>query len=153
MNGGMNGSLEFCVNRASALQIAEHLRACDSTFTPPLSERVGIDDYTRKIAVWAVRFEAWAKGDLVGLVAAYCNDREKRIAYITSLSVLSRWQGQGVASQLVANCISHATANGFACIELEVDRRNFAAVSLYEKHGFSIGKTDSQSTIMHLLIL
>ena len=46
----------------------------------------------RKIADKAARFEAWVDGEFVGFVAAYCNDKEKLTAYITSVSVLQRWQ-------------------------------------------------------------
>ena len=69
----MKSVLEICINQADPEQIAEHLRACDASFTPPLSGRLEISGYAQKIADKANRFEAWAEGELVGLVAAYCN--------------------------------------------------------------------------------
>lgn len=149
----MNAALEFCLNRASVAQITAHLRVCDDAFVPQLSGRVCIDDYAHKIADKAQRFEAFAAGgELVGLVAAYCNDSEGRVAFITSVSVLPGWQGQGIASQLVTRCIDHVRGLGFARIELELDERNRAAANLYEKHGFSANRTSGEAAIMYLTI-
>ena len=148
----MNSVLEFCANQTSAAQIAAHLRACDSAFVPPLSGRVEIDDYAKKIAENAERLEAWAGKVLVGLVVAYCNDTEGRVAFITSVSVLPACQGRGIASQLVTRCIGHAARLGFTRIELEVDQRNAAAGGLYEKHGFLIDRHSNRPAIMYLAI-
>lgn len=149
----MKQSLKFCVDCATETQITEHLMFCDKTFIPPLRERVEIYNYAHKITTHATRFELWANDNLVGLVAMYCNDYEKRIAYITSISVLSRWQCQGVASQLIQRCISHASKQGFFYVSLEVNRRNRPAVTLYKKYGFSIYRSNDQSYIMHLLVI
>jgi len=128
--------VEYCVNVATADEIAEHLRKSDADFVPPLSGRVEISDYARKIANHATRLEAWSAGTLIGLVAAYNNDFEARIAHITSVSVIREWTGKGIASRLVAQCIEHAKASGMRLISLEVARNNAPAIKLYEKYGF-----------------
>lgn len=84
----MSKSIEYCLNKASESEIAGHLKQCDADFVPPLSSRVEIKDYAQKIANKATRFEAWSDGTMVGLVAAYYNDHENRLVYITSVSVL-----------------------------------------------------------------
>ena len=119
-------SIEFLLNKASAEQIAEHLLRCDSDFVPPLSGRVEIKDYAEKIATTAIRFEAWPGGALVGLVAAYCNDQDKHIAYITSVSVLRAWMSNGIAARLVGQCVEHAKTLGMRQISLEVAKREYA---------------------------
>lgn len=70
------------------------------------------------------------------MVAAYCNDHEKRIAYITSVSVLKAWAGKGIAAKLMQRCIEHAKAAGMRQISLEVASDNAPAIKLYEKSGF-----------------
>jgi len=70
--------VEYLSNKASEVEIAEHLSRCEADFVPPLSGRLEINDYAKKIASKAMRFEAWSDGRLVGLVAGYCNDQEKR---------------------------------------------------------------------------
>lgn len=148
----MSDAIEYCVNRASLAELIAHLSRCDDAFVPPLSGRVVIDAYARKIMDKAMRFEAWRAGELVGLVATYCNDAEKRTAFITSVSVLPSWQGQGIAVQLMTRCIDHVRQEGFGCIELEVDRRNVAAVALYEKYGFGAARNGGSSLIMTMAL-
>lgn len=148
----MIDALKFSTDRASAADIFGHLSRCDSVFVPPLSSRVDINDYAQKIAGDAVRFEAWLGRELTGLVAAYCNEPGKACAFITSVSVLPEWQEHGIASQLVAHCVTYAQRKGFGRIELEVASCNRKAVALYEKHGFLVSRTDGLAAFMSLAI-
>jgi len=145
----MSQQIAYTSNRASEAQIVEHLSRCDSSFVPPLSMRVEIDSYARKIASAAVRFEAWDR-TLVGLLAAYCNDRHSGVAYITSVSVLEEWRGRKIASRLLKNCISHARAEGYRQVALEVDGENTGALSLYAKEGFTVSAAKDGAVIMQL---
>lgn len=146
----MSAEVEYLSNKASAAQIADHLLSCDADFVPPLSGRVEIRDYARKIASKGTRFEAWSGGTLVGLVAAYCNDQEKRIAYITSVSVLRAWAGKGIAARLMKQCIEHAKAAGMRRISLEVASDNAPAIRLYEESGFVMDKASAPFGTMNL---
>lgn len=129
--------LAYSVNRADAMQIAAHLRACDAAFIPPLSGRVDIDEYARKLVDRAERFEAWAGECLAGLVAAYFSEDGARRVFISSVSVLPEWRGSGVASGLLERCLSRAEAFGGEPVELEVGRANAHAIRLYERFGFT----------------
>ena len=146
----MSEPATILLNRASEAQIAEHLRRCDAGFVPPLSERVDIGSYARKLASQAERFEAWAAGVLVGLAAVYCSDAGRGAAFITSVSVLQDRQGQGIASRLLQRGIGHAKALGFERVALEVDRGNAGAIHLYEKARFKVGEVTGRSMAMHL---
>lgn len=143
--------IEFANNRADAAHIAAHLRACDGSFVPSLSTRVELEAYAAKIAQFAERTEAWSGMKLAGLVAAYANDPERRTAFITSVSVLPAWHGQGLASRLLLACIERVRGLGFEGIELEVDVRNTAAKRLYSKHGFVIQASHDQTHTMRLV--
>lgn len=146
----MSAAVEYLMNKASEAEIAEHLSLCDMDFVPPLSGRVAIKDYAKKIASKATRFEAWSGGTLVGLVAAYCNDREKRIAYITSVSVLHEWTGKGSFTRLIRQCIEHAKVSGMRQIRLEVASDNTTAIRVYEKKGFVAAKAKGSFVPMEL---
>ena len=148
----MSGSIEFTLNQATVTVIAAHLKRCDADFVPALGGRVNINSYAQKIAVSATRFEAWVGGDLIGLVAAYCNDVERGISFVTSVSVLSVWHGRGIAMKLLEQCIQQAKAIGFERIELEVDSGNVSAIKLYEKKNFIVTKVFGQLVAMHLNI-
>lgn len=146
----MSASVEYLLNNATQAEIAEHLSRSDADFVPPLSGRVEINDYAQKIASKAIRFEAWSGGTLVGLVAAYCNDQDKRIAYITSVSVLKAWTGKGIAASLMNRCIEHAKAMGMKQVSLEAASDNTLAIRLYEKNGFVAGKANAPFVTMNL---
>jgi ribosomal protein S18 acetylase RimI-like enzyme len=148
----MSAAVEYLSNKASGAEIAQHLSLCDVDFMPPLSSRVAIIDYAQKIASKATRFEAWSGGTLIGLVAAYCNDQEKRIAYITSVSVLREGKGKGIAARLISQCVEHARALGMRQIGLEVASNNTPAIKLYEKIGFVAGKANPPFIRMNLYL-
>ena len=148
----MSESVEFGLNKASEAQIVEHLLRCDADFVPPLSDRVEISDYAKKIASKAMRFEAWSGDMLVGLVAAYYNDQEQRTAYITGVSVLREWTGKGIAASLMRRCIDNAKASGMRQISLEVASDNVPAIKLYEKSGFVAGQTNAPFVTMNLYL-
>jgi ribosomal protein S18 acetylase RimI-like enzyme len=146
----MTQALLYAVNKSDSATIAAHLRACDRGFVPLLSERVDIDDYARKIEGNAQRFEALAGSKLVGFIAAYCNDRRKVNAFVTSVSVLPDWQRQGIAAKLLETCVEAIRTLAFERIELEVDERSTPAVTLYERFGFRRMSTKDQIVIMEL---
>lgn len=147
----MNAPITYRLNKASALQITEHLARCDADFVPPLSGRVMIEAYAQRIADNTMRFEAWSGGTLIGLVAAYCNDEEMRIAYITSVSVLRAWTGKGIAARLTSRCIKYVTVAGFHQIRLKVASDNIPAIRLYEKNGFVVAQANEPFVTMSLL--
>jgi ribosomal protein S18 acetylase RimI-like enzyme len=148
----MSESIEYGMSKASRAQLVRHLSHCDTDFVPPLSDRVEINDYAGKLSSKAMRFEAWSGDKLVGLVAAYCNDQERRIAFITSVSVLKEWKGRGIAENLVHQCIAHARVSGMRQISLEVASDNLPAIGLYEKSGFVAGKTKAAFVAMDLYL-
>lgn len=148
----MSAAVEYLLNNASEAEITKHLARCDADFVPPLSGRTEIGNYAKKIVSKTMRFEAWAGGTLVGLVAAYCNDQESRTAYITSVSVLKEWTGKGVAAHLVGQCVEHAKSMGMRQISLEVAEYNTPAIKLYEKSGFVVNRTSAPFISMNLYL-
>lgn len=137
---------------ASSKEIEQHLLACDAAFSPPLSATVDISIYARKLAEKSVRFEAWGGGVLAGLVAIYCNDEMRRIAFISNVSVLEEWRGKGVAKRLLQSGLTHAKNAGFAMASLEVELQNAAAIALYRSLGFSFHGAGGQRVTMSLAL-
>lgn len=88
---------------------------------------------------------------LVGLVAMYCNDPTRQQAFISHVSTLADWQGQGIAAHLLEHAIQHARVAGMANLQLEVAADNAAAIQLYRKHGFTQrGETQGMTLIFNL---
>jgi ribosomal protein S18 acetylase RimI-like enzyme len=140
----------FMRNRACLADVVAHLRDCDDSFVPLLSGRVDLDAYAEKIVGHAERFEAWSSDRLAGFVAVYCNDPQRRIAFVTSVSVLPHWRGGGLGDRLLTACIAHVRQAGFERLELEVDRRNMAARQLYLKHYFRVESTGESAQTLCL---
>jgi ribosomal protein S18 acetylase RimI-like enzyme len=142
-------SIAYRVDTATVELITAHLTQCDAYFVPVLSRRVALPDYASKICTHAVRFEAWSDDVLVGLLAVYCNDQERRDAYITSVSVLADRRGEGIATQLLRSCFDYAKLLGLRRIGLEVASDHRTAIHLYEKCGFSVGETSGSFVKMN----
>ena len=148
----MSGDVGYFWNRASEREIRDHLTCCDAEFLPRLSSRVDISEYARKIARNSMRVEAWSGAIMVGLAALYCNDRETRRSYITSVSVLMGWSRRGIATQLIGKCIDYTRTSGMNAVGLEVASDNVAAINLYERIGFVSSKSKEQLITMTYLL-
>jgi len=123
------------INQAKRSDILNHLRSCNDSFIPPLDQKVDVDNYSRKIFENADTFEAWSENELIGLIAAYCNDVKKR-AFITNVSVAEEFSSKGVASELLEICIKYIEGKQFKEIALEVNKRSKKARELYKKFNF-----------------
>ncbi|MFT3885238.1 MAG: GNAT family N-acetyltransferase [Flavobacteriales bacterium] len=134
------------------MDIRIHLESCGPSFIPPLSTYVNISDYARRLADRAFTLEYWHNNILIALVAMYMNDTKERIAFISNISTLSNYQGQGLASDLLHKAIAHARDLGFTQVALEVNELNTPAIKLYERNAFvRVAAMDGRWT-MHLTL-
>lgn len=139
--------LELKVDACTEEDIHSHLSACDREFRPPLSDRVDVGEYSRKLRQSARTFEAWRKGTLVGLVAAYF-DAGKRSCFVTSTSVLPEFSGRGIATRVLAACLAAARAARAETASLEVSKDSHAAIRLYAKLGFRVVEEKGRVLLM-----
>lgn len=144
--------IEFRDGTATREVIQRHLEACDQEFSPRLSLKVDIEDYSRKISASAQTFEAWFGDTLVGLVAAYMNDNETRIGFVTNVTVAKAFMGRGIASELLERCVARSRQAGITAISLEVSVKSPAAICLYERLGFAEVSRNEESLSMRLMI-
>lgn len=135
---------------ASKEELCAHLRACNDSFVPPLSEQTDLSAYAAKIVQNAETFEAWSGDELVGVVAAYLNDRERAVGHITNVSVTDSFRGRGIAAALLKSCRVRAERDSFGALTLEVHRDNRRARTLYERLGFRIDGDSSDRVKMRL---
>lgn len=150
----MNGSkVKYNTKTAIQPEIFSHLQNCSSDFTPPLDEKVDIGEYSKKIFEKSVTFEAWVDKSLIGLVAAYFNNTEDKLCYITNVSVINNYKGLGIASELLKSCMNYAIQNNFKEIILEVSQSNNGAIHLYEKQGFKNYGNKNDLIIMKLELI
>lgn len=138
-------ALEYATSRASERQVFDHLVRCDGRYNPPLSQRVDIAEYARKLRTRAETLEAWHDGELVGVVAIYIDGASAK-AFVSSVSVDDAFAGRGIASRLVGDAIALARSRGTGAISLEVSPQSSRAIQLYEKYGFR-ATNDSPDTL------
>ncbi|MEW4925277.1 GNAT family N-acetyltransferase [Algibacter sp. 2305UL17-15] len=127
--------VHYNINIATENDILSHLIKCDNEFFPKLSERVNIEDYATKLFKMSTTFEAWDKKVLVGFIGAYFN-KESKIAFISNLSVLPKYQNKGIASKLINQAVKYAISDDFDTMKLEVNSSNEKVISFYRKHNF-----------------
>lgn len=144
--------IEFREGTATQEDIQAHLVGCDGNFSPRLSLKVDIGEYSRKISAKAQTFEAWFGDTLVGLVAAYLNDRGARSGFITNVSVAKAFMGRGIAWALLDRCLDRSRQEGMEAIGLEVSMESREAIRLYEKLGFSELERKGETVLMRLTI-
>lgn len=128
-------SITYKRNTATVEQVLAHLEKCNDNFVPSLDKKVELKPYAEKITKYAIKFEAWIADELAGLVAAYFND-ENKSTFITNVSTTKQYSGNGIASQLMKECISFAKHKDFKEINLQVSQSNISAIGLYSKFGF-----------------
>jgi ribosomal protein S18 acetylase RimI-like enzyme len=144
--------IEFREGTATQEDIQAHLEGCDVDFSPRLSLKVDIGEYSRKISARAKTFEAWFGDTLVGLVAAYMNDSGARRGFITNVTVAKAFMGRGIASALLDRCLDKSRQEGMEVIVLEVSIESREAIRLYQKLGFSELERKGEIVLMRLTI-
>lgn len=89
-----------------------------------------------KIQNNAVFVVAYIGEKVVGYIAAYINDFEKKNAYITLIAVSKEYQNQHIGQKLLKYIVKLAKESGMKTIKLEVAKENVKARIFYEKNQF-----------------
>ncbi|MDB9758766.1 GNAT family N-acetyltransferase [Gammaproteobacteria bacterium] len=134
------------------MDVYNHLSSCDTGFIPPLSSKVELRSYSKKLTSKAYRFEFWVNDELMALVAMYCDDHERKIAFITSVSVHESLRGQGIAKKLLINAIEYAANIQMASVKLELSADNEKAFNLYRNMKFQSISREDKVIMMELKI-
>jgi ribosomal protein S18 acetylase RimI-like enzyme len=121
-------NINFKINHSTLRDIKEHLNRCSIHYAPPLDTYVNIEKYAIKIYDKAIRFEAFNGPTLVGLIAMYV-DLNKKIGFITNVSVDIEYKGHGVGNTLINEAKTYALKNNIKVIQLEVYNENIKAIN------------------------
>jgi len=145
-----NKAITYFTNYATEEDIHLHLLICKNNFIPALDVTVNINEYARKIRNNAVTFEAWHNKILIGLIAAYFNNKNIK-GYITNVSVHGDYLRKGIASKLMNDCINYGNKIRYKEISLEVNKLNKNAIILYEK--FNFRKTGEKEKFLTMTLI
>ena len=125
--------INYRYNTASHREIYEHLLKTEPVFLNDLRSRVNLKDYSKKMSKNSKTFEMWDDNFLVGIICAYF---KKNKSYISNVSVLQEYYGQGLAKDMLRKIIKFSENRRVSFIELEVNIDNIPAIKLYKKFGF-----------------
>ena len=112
--------------------IAPILGIESQTNSAPWSERSFRNELDHKHGIFLT---AIMGGEVVGYGGIWLVIDE---AHVTTIAVVPAHQRQGIARQLMTELLVRARKAGMKCSTLEARAGNEAAISLYEKLGFSI---------------
>ena len=77
----------------------------DGDFPEPLSNRVDLRDYAKKLYNNAVIIAELRDNQIVGIFAGYINDEIKKEAYVTFVNVLNKYRRNGIAKKILLEFI------------------------------------------------
>lgn len=122
-------------------EIESILLQFNESFPRVLSIRVGnLLEYAHKLAKHAVVKIFYIDSQIIGFSAYYCNNKEKKTAFLTQLAVLERNKESGIGRALLNDCILDCKNNQMINIECEVDYSNIVAINFYKKNGFKFSR-------------
>ncbi|MBQ4834224.1 GNAT family N-acetyltransferase [Pseudoalteromonas sp. MMG010] len=113
------------------------LNEIDDEFSPSLSSRVTLDEYTLKLLTHATVFGIFQQEYLVGAIAVYMNDLESGVGYCPFIGVSFKNRKQGLSQKLLDTAISNLKDDCFKILRLTV-KKDSGAFFLYKKNGFHI---------------
>lgn len=116
------------------------LNELDLSLKPPLSERVNLRDFVKKIKEKGVIESAYSEDgkEIVGMIAYYNNDQKTKRAYMTFLGVRPNFQGKGIAKKLVDICLENCIRSNMESVEAEIGEENKKAFNLFRSRKFEI---------------
>lgn len=126
--------MEHASHPADLQRLYSILCEMDMHMMPPLSQRVCVEEYARKLTEKAEIYYIIYEGQDCGHCAVYMNSGKK--AFISSLVIHTKFQGMGMAHFLLRKVIGEAKKRNMDQIGLEVHRDNKIAYQLYCHAGF-----------------
>lgn len=117
-------------------QIEKFLRAVEKDFPVPLSQKVNIEEYSRKLYDRAAVVYERKDDKIVAMVAGYVENLSDGIAYIAIVSTLKEYRGKGLARKLLFDFINLCEKKQIKAVHLYTDQCNQKAIKLYESLGF-----------------
>jgi len=106
--------IRYSRGEASENAIYTYLDSVSRLFIPELTKKVpDLRGYARKIKKRAVVFEAWDNNRLIGMLAAYFNDFNSKVGFVTSLCVAEKYHSKGIAKKLLSDAIMYGQLQKF----------------------------------------
>lgn len=123
------------LDKTSSKKIECFIKELDNHFVPPLSSRVNIAQWSRKLNDFAVNIVKMnAHVDIEALISFYSNKGSE--SYITLIAVASSQRGKGLSDDLLKYCIAYCMEIGSTAIKVKTWLSNKRVIGMYHSHGF-----------------
>lgn len=130
-------NIQFDIRELSFLEISDFFKEHDNDYFEKLSDRVNIDEYSKKLLESSIQFTLWDNINLIGLSPCYFNNIEEKVGYISSLTIKKDFRGQKLGSKLINQISEYARENGFNIIMVKIHYLNEKSHQFYQKNGFT----------------
>ena len=131
--------------------LLKFLREVNGDFYPPLSQKTNLNLFAEKMLANAEFFyEQSDSGNIIGLVAIYANDWEKKYAYIHLVAVSSSYRRLGIANKLLLAALDYLASLGSKIQTVGIHTNNSVAVKLYQNIGFKSVDIENGRTYMEI---
>jgi ribosomal protein S18 acetylase RimI-like enzyme len=116
--------------------IKDYVLQYDNDFYVPLSERVDIEVFSKKLSDLSTTFIIFKDGVVAGLICSYFYQPEIQKGFITLVHTKHECRGQHLSLPLLDAVKKYAQKKGFKHIGLFVSKQQTSAYNLYSRHGF-----------------
>jgi ribosomal protein S18 acetylase RimI-like enzyme len=125
---------EKTINKEDILELLFYY---DAYFIPKISDRINLEEYSKKLASNATFILAKKEEETIGFAAFYFNPIPQS-TYITLLAVDYNFQRLGIGKSLVKKITEYCYANNSAGILLEMRADDSKLFKFYSDLGFKI---------------
>ena len=98
----------------------------------------------KKLSQYGVFKKATIDGEIAGFIGYYANDLESGMAYLSTIVISKNYQGRGIGTLLLRECLDDCRNRGMITCRLEVDKNNTSAITFYKRFGFVKEKEASE---------
>ncbi len=116
-------------------------------FTPYLDSmrtgEVNLDVISMKYYENAVFLTYINQDKIMGMISFYCNDKINKMAFVSNIVVLPEYRRMGIGKELMNEAFIRSKIAGMKTLELEVNKKDFWAISFYNKLGLIKTKKES----------
>ena len=129
-------------------KLSRYLKNVDSEFVIPLSRKVDLDEYAKKILSQGVVLVTLSKGEISSMIGTYCNDTINRISYVPIFTISKQAQLDGFHTRdylgVLIKVLYSAGMKKFYC-----QTANKTVAAIYRRIGFTELYQDEIDGIPH----
>jgi len=123
-------------NEADIRVLIIFLNEINASFPVPLSEKIQIDEYAKKVLRLGLVMKMEQNREILGVITGYVNDKVNGVGYISVLGVSEHQRGKKIGSRLLQAFIDQARIEDMKKLSLFTHKDNHNALKMYLSRGF-----------------